>query len=40
LGPTYSTDATLSQKNIYFIYARGFGITPTDTVTLETVDEF
>ncbi|HEY4127444.1 MAG TPA: PilX N-terminal domain-containing pilus assembly protein [Gammaproteobacteria bacterium] len=39
-GSTLSTDQTFVPKNVYYIYARGFGMTPNTTVTLEVVDEF
>jgi len=40
VGSTLSTDQQLVTKNVYYIYARGWGVTQGTYVTLEAIDQF
>jgi type IV pilus assembly protein PilX len=40
VGSTLSTDQQLVTKYVYYIYARGWGVTQGTTVTLEAIDQY
>jgi type IV pilus assembly protein PilX len=40
VGSTLSTDQQLVTKNVYYIYARGWGVTSGTYVTLEAIDQY